>query len=157
MRIRGIVDEDFIQYKLPSMFLICPFCSFKCDKESNSNVCQNSSIVSLPIIDVDTLKLVKRYLNNPISKSIVFGGLEPFDSFDEVYSFIELLRQSSNDPIIIYTGYNKSEIVEQISKLSLFNNIIIKFGRYIPNRQSVYDSVLGKTLASDNQYAEVIS
>lgn len=157
MRIRGIVDEDFIQYKLPSMFLICPFCSFKCDKESNSQVCQNSSIVSLPIIEIDTLKLVNRYLSNPISKSVVFGGLEPLDSFDEIYEFIKLLRQYSKDTVVIYTGYNKSEIEDKIKQLSLFNNIIMKFGRYVPNRPNIYDKILEKTLASDNQYAEAIS
>ena len=37
------------------------------------------------------------------------------------------------------------------------NNIIIKFGRFIPNQQSHYDAVLGIKLASSNQYAERIS
>ena len=31
--------------------------------------------------------------------------------------------------------------------------VIIKFGRFIPNRPSRYDEVLGVTLASDNQFA----
>ena len=38
-----------------------------------------------------------------------------------------------------------------------WENIIIKFGRYIPNQEKHYDDVLGIELASDNQYAEVIS
>ena len=37
-----------------------------------------------------------------------------------------------------------------------FTNIIIKFGRYIPNQKPHYDEVLGVNLASDNQYAERI-
>ena len=37
---------------------------------------------------------------------------------------------------------------------SNYDNIIIKFGRYIPNQQSHFDIVLGVNLASDNQYAE---
>ena len=41
--------------------------------------------------------------------------------------------------------------------LSYFDNIIIKFGRYIPNKQSHYDNILGVNLASDNQYAVKIS
>ena len=34
-----------------------------------------------------------------------------------------------------------------------YNNIIIKFGRYIPNQGTHFDKVLGVKLASDNQYA----
>ena len=38
-----------------------------------------------------------------------------------------------------------------------FKNIIIKFGRYIPNQQAHYDDILGVNLASNNQYAIKIS
>ena len=37
-----------------------------------------------------------------------------------------------------------------------FKNIIIKFGRYVPNQKEHYDEILGINLASSNQYAEVI-
>ena len=157
MKIRGIVYEDFAQYKKPSMFLICPYCSFKCDKENNNQICQNSSLVKVPIIEVNNTTLIQRYINNPITNALVFGGLEPFDSFDEIYSFIKEFRQYSKDLIIIYTGYNENEIINQIEQIKQFKNIIIKFGRYIPDRPSIYDNILGKTLASDNQYAERIS
>ena len=36
-------------------------------------------------------------------------------------------------------------------------NIIIKYGRFIPDSKSRYDNILGITLASDNQYAEEIN
>ena len=62
-----------------------------------------------------------------------------------------------DDDIVIYTGYNKEEIVDKITQLADFKNIIIKFGRYVPNRPSRYDEILGITLVSDNQYAEKIS
>jgi hypothetical protein len=35
-----------------------------------------------------------------------------------------------------------------------YKNVIIKYGRYIPNQTPHYDEVLGVNLASDNQYAE---
>lgn len=38
-----------------------------------------------------------------------------------------------------------------------WKNIIVKFGRFIPNQHPHYDEVLGINLASDNQYAEKIS
>ena len=50
-----------------------------------------------------------------------------------------------------------NEILNKVTVLKRFPNIIIKFGRYIPNQQPHYDEVLGVNLASDNQYAERIS
>ena len=43
------------------------------------------------------------------------------------------------------------------TKLKQYDNIIIKFGRFIPNQEKHYDEVLGVELASPNQYARRIS
>ena len=72
--------------------------------------------------------------------------------------FIRIFRKFSNDDIVIYTGYNKEEersqdLIEFIKK-NQYKNIIIKYGRYIPNQTPHYDEILGVKLASDNQYAE---
>lgn len=139
------------------MFLIFPYCSFKCDKENGNCICQNSSLVNRPNIDVDIDKIIDKYMSNNISKSIVCGGLEPLDSWEELKTFIVNLRYRTNDPLIIYTGYNKDEIADKLAWLRFYENIIVKFGRYIPNQETHYDKVLGIYLASDNQYAEVIS
>lgn len=156
MIVKGVIDEDFVNYKVPSMSVVCPYCTFKCDKECGMNVCQNSSLAKAEVIDVSIDTLVKRYLRNPITKAIVFNGLEPFDSFDDIYKLIERIREFRNDDIVIYTGYNEDEITRYIDKLKSFGNIVIKFGRYIPNRKSHFDDVLGVYLASDNQYAKKI-
>ena len=58
---------------------------------------------------------------------------------------------------MIYTGYNREEIAEQIGTLAGEGNIIVKFGRFIPHQEPHTDPVLGVGLASDNQYAERIS
>jgi len=155
--LKDIIYEDFCNFKHPSMFLIFPYCSFKCDTENGSCVCQNSSLVDRPNIDIDIDKIIDKYMSNNISKSIVCGGLEPLDSWEELKTFIVNLRYRTNDPLIIYTGYNKDEIKDQIAWLRFYENIIIKFGRFIPNQKTHYDKVLGIYLASDNQYAEVIS
>ena len=84
-------------------------------------------------------------------------GLEPFDSYYELVELIETIRRKCDDDIVIYTGYNKNELSEKIEHLSTYQNIIIKFGRYIPNDKKHFDDVLGVYLASDNQYAEEIS
>ena len=157
MLIKGIIDEDFINYKKPCMVIEFPYCSFKCDKECGKQVCQNGALANSQNIDIERMDLINRYLKNDITQSIVMQGLEPFDSWDDLISFIFLFRCYSDDDIVIYTGYNLSELEEKVELLSYFDNIIIKFGRYIPNQQSHYDNVLGVNLASNNQYAVKIS
>lgn len=156
MHIKGLEHEDFVNYKKASMFIICPSCTFKCEKENGVCCCQNSDLASHPIIEVSDKYLIESYLNNPITSAIVFGGLEPFDHFDELEHFIYELRvgYSCLDDVVIYTGYNKDEIATQIQTLKCFPNIIVKFGRYLIDSESRYDEILGVTLASVNQYAE---
>ncbi len=153
MKLRGLNDYDVINYKLPSMFLIFPYCSFKCDKENHNQICQNSKLIQEPIIEVEPIELVFRYVQNPLTRAVVCGGLEPFDSWDDLIQFITLFRGFSSDPVVIYTGYNQNEIENYIKILQKFDDIIVKFGRFIPKSLHIYDSVLGVELASDNQYA----
>ena len=158
MQIKFLIDEDFINYKKPSMFIGAGIsCSFKCDKDCGQEVCQNSSLSREPTIKLSIEKIVKRYIDNPITSAVVIGGLEPFDNYQEVKALISELRHKTNDDIVIYTGYNKEEIKNKISELSIFPNIIIKFGRFVPDSQARTDEVLGVKLASSNQYAECIS
>lgn len=159
MVIKGIVDEDFSNYKLPSMFIIFPTCTFKCEKECGVHCCQNSELAQAPEINIGVPGLVNRYINNPITSAVIMGGLEPFDSFEDMFRFIFHLRaKGCNDDIVIYTGYYENEIpTEYIQRLSIVPNIIVKFGRYIPNQEKHYDEILGVELASSNQYARRIS
>lgn len=154
MKIIDIIDEDFVNYKKPCMTIMMPFCTFKCDKECGKQVCQNSDLASAPKIDIPTKKIIQRYLNNPISESVVFQGLEPMDSFYQVINFVKKFREVSSDDIVIYTGYTKKEIQWYLTFFKDFDNIIIKYGRFIPDQKSHFDEVLGVNLASDNQYAE---
>lgn len=136
------------------MFIIFPKCSFKCDKEANCEICQNSHLAKEPIINYSVDKIVERYKTNPITKAVVCGGLEPFDTLDDLTNLISTIRRASDDDIVIYTGYKEEEIFPVVENLiSKYKNIIIKYGRYIPNQESKYDKVLGITLASNNQYA----
>lgn len=154
MILRGLVDYDICNYRRPSMFLIFPTCSFKCDKECGKPICQNSALAHEPQIEIETLKVIQQYLANPLTHAVVCGGLEPFDSKDDLYQFITLFRGFSKDPIIIYTGYTEEELENEFSLLKKFGNIIVKFGRFIPDSPHIFDTVLGVELASNNQYAK---
>ena len=164
MRIKGIQDEDFVNYKKPSMVVVFPTCTFKCDKENKQQVCQNSALAATPNIEIAVTDIVARYISNNITKAIVFAGLEPFDSFKEMLVLGRAFRTASRDDIVIYTGYTENEVLrmkddggfyaDQIRKE--LSPCIIKYGRYIPNQNKHYDETLGVWLASDNQYAKVV-
>jgi len=156
MIIKAVNECDCVNYKKLSMFLIFPICTFKCEKDCNKYICQNRQLINEPNIIIDANTIVNKYINNPLTDAIVCGGLEPFDSWEDLKLLIKLFREKSNDDIVIYTGYNKNEILDKIEFLKDYNNIIIKYGRYIPNQDTHYDSILGVNLASNNQYAEVI-
>lgn len=158
MLIKGIVDEDFVNYKIPSMFICTSYCDLKCDKESGKGCCQNSPLLKLRPISVTDEDIIKRYLLNDITHAIVFGGLEPFMQFDELYQLIRKFRITyfCSDTVVIYTGYNRSEIEDRVNSLAEFDNIIIKFGRFVPDDEKRFDDILGVELASRNQYAEKI-
>ena len=160
MRLKGVVMEDFVNYSKPSLFLISSICDWKCCKEANIDIsiCQNNPLAKQPIIEVNDSSIYEAYRHNPITKAIVIGGLEPMLQIDEVVNLIDLFRKNGcKDEFVIYTGYYPTEIQNELNRLKVYDNIIVKFGRYVPNRPSRYDEVLGITLVSDNQYAERIS
>jgi len=153
MIIKQLIDEDLTNYKVPSMTIAFPYCTFKCGKE----YCQNSPLAQSPNIDVSIPSIIKRYLDNPITSAVTCQGLEPFDSYNDLLSFVKQFRQQCSDDIVIYTGYYKDEISDKIVELQQYPNIIIKFGRFIPNQTKHHDDILDVDLISNNQYAERIS
>lgn len=153
MKIKGLIPEDFVNYKKISMTVMFPRCTFKC----GAGYCQNSSLAQAEDIEMSVEEITEKYVKNPISESIVMQGLEPFDSFDDLHDLVKCLRSKIPDEIIIFSGYQKHEIANEILILSEYPNIIVKFGRYVPGHEKHYDDVLGVWLASDNQYAERIS
>ena len=160
MRIKGIKIEDFVNYKLPSLFIASCYCDWKCCIEQglNTGVCQNAPLAQSENIDIPDQTIYEHFINNPITKAVVVGGLEPMIQINEVVDLIKLFRNQGEDCLfVIYTGYYPNEIPEPLERLRQYKNIIVKFGRYIPNSQSKYDDVLGVPLASSNQYAEIIS
>ena len=157
MKIKGLSDEDFVNYKKPCMFISTSKCSFKCDIECGRPVCQNSSLANANTFNIEDWKLIQRYINNPITEAVVIGGLEPFDTFDELVEFIMKFRMLSEDDIVIYTGYNPEEIKDkllELNKLFVGESVIVKFGRFIPDSTEKYDELLGVRLSSPNQFAE---
>lgn len=165
MKIKGLDECDFVNYKKPSMFIAFNSCTWKCGRAD----CQNSALALSKDIEISKEEICEKYIKNPITEAFVFGGLEPFDQFSELISLVDCIRNKYNikDDIVIYTGYTESELfygdyVKSDTEVGAHNfkflitnyhNIIIKFGRYLPNQGTHFDRVLGVKLASDNQYA----
>ena len=160
--IKGLVDEDFVQYKKPSMFIGTCFCDWKCCRDAGRPVtmCQNSPLANSKSKIVKFSTLYDRYINNPITKAIVFGGLEPMLQFDDVMELIKYFRQKGcKDDFVIYTGHYEDELQEEIKFIESFvkeydGKIIVKFGRFVPDQESRWNRILGVELASPNQYAK---
>jgi len=162
MIVKSIQDEDYINFRIPSMLIATPICSGKCWKELGleSSLCQNEALLKQKNIEINDYILCERYLANDLTKAIVIAGLEPLDSLLDILDFIRILRENYQclDPIVIYTGYKEDEVECKITELAKMKNIIVKFGRYDPINfpESIYDEVLGVKLATNNQYAKII-
>ena len=113
-------------------------CSFKCGK----NICQNIPLFNSETKEISISKVVEEYLKNDLTSAIVFAGLEWLDQILDLLECIEAFRKKTSDDIVIYTGYDKEEIPEYIMILKKYSNIIMKFGRYIPNQEKHFDPVL---------------
>ena len=159
MQLVNLIQEDFTNYKKPSLFLGFPKCSGKCNRVNGQVVCQNESLKNAEKIEVSADEIMKLYTSNNITKALVCGGLEPLDTSEDLLEIIEAFRKVSNDDIVIYTGYTETEVKNSLiyGKLLQYPNIIIKYGRYLMNQKKHFDKILGVYLASNNQYARPIS
>lgn len=167
MIVKDIQDETLQDYKEVAMLISARFCDWKCCRDAGYEICQNSEVARRKDIDIPNEVICERYLKNKVSRAIIFGGLEPMFQILDILDILELLRKKyhCNDTVIVYTGYEKEEILPQITALSDYKNVIVKYGRYVPENvpENVpgnvphYDPILGVVLASSNQWAEKIS
>ena len=79
MRVKGVVSEDFVNYKRPSLFINTCYCDFKCCTEAGLDlgVCQNAPLSRNPTLDIPDKQIYRYYADNPITKAVVVGGMEP--------------------------------------------------------------------------------
>lgn len=159
MKIKGLIDEDFVNYKATSMLIALGTCNWKCCKEANipTSICQNSELAKQKDIEVSADEIFSRYTSNNLTSAVVIGGLEPMTECDDIFSLIVYFRSKGcNDTFVIYTGYYEDEIQEVISIYKPLGNIIFKFGRFKPDNRPHFDELLGVNLVSDNQYGKRI-
>lgn len=154
IRLKDIV-EVFQDYKKSALLLCCISCDWKCCIEAgiDVSVCQNHNIIKQREVYLP-FDVILNKVNLSITDSIIFGGLEPLLQSDEVCGLIEYLReQGVKKDILVYTGYYIEEIDKEVIKRLKNCHVILKCGRYIPNKPKKFDKILGITLASDNQYS----
>lgn len=160
MRLRQVKLEDFVNYKKISLFLGTCFCDWKCciEQKVDLSVCQNTRLVQSIITNYSPKEIYHdMYCASSLHQAIVFGGLEPMLQFNEMLDVIDYFRQNTQDDIIIYTGYEPTEIQQSIEQIKRYPNIFMKFGRFKLNSPHHIDPVLGVELASENQRGVKIS
>lgn len=146
------IKDTFNDYKKSSIYICGTICNLDCKH------CFNKDLRNKENVTIETKTFIKKYiLNNNIKESIVMSGLNWFDEFDNLLEFVAVFRNYSDIDIVIYTGNTECELYDKLKFLKQFPNIIVKFGRYMANSESIYDDILGVTLASNNQYAVKIS
>jgi organic radical activating enzyme len=123
IEIKDILDEDFQDYKDTSIFIAMSRCNWKCCVEQNLDIsiCQNSELANQKNINISVEEIFNRYISNPITNSIVIGGLEPFLQFEDTLKLIKYFRiNKCKDTFVIYTGYYENEISDQIKILKQY-------------------------------------
>ena len=153
MRINGLKDEVFNDFKTVGMYISVPFCSVRCWERLglDKSICQNSHLDNVEIKNIPNKVIIDRYLKNEITKCIIFSGRDSMDSFEEILEFVGDFREVCKDDIVLYTGRNEDEIQDKLTRLKEYENIWVKVGNYIPNNEGIIDPLTGIKLASDNQ------
>lgn len=146
--------EVFQDYKKSALLFSTCYCDWKCCHEAgvDIDICQNQKIAQQREV-ILPFESVLRKVNQSFTDAVIFGGLEPLLQPDEVLQCINYLRcHEVTKDILVYTGYYMEEIDEETLMYLTVCDVILKCGRYIPDRKPKFDAVLGITLASDNQY-----
>ena len=152
-----INECDLVNYKDPTFMIASGIsCTFKCERECGERVCQTHPRLKEEVINYTISNAIWRYDRQSLSTSITFQGLEPLDNIIQLIWFLVEFRKNHNDKVIIWTGYTEDECEPFINLLKELNisNIIIKFGRYVPNKESHFDELLGVILSNPEQYSK---
>ena len=153
MIVKNIIDEVFSDYSKISMLIAVPKCTTKCWERLNLSptICQNHQLHKEPNLDISNKDIIDRYINNPLTSAIVLGGMDSWDSLDEIIEFIKEFRELSDDDCVLYTGKELEIIEKDFDKLKEFKNIYIKYGHYNPTLEPIIDELTKVKLASSNQ------
>lgn len=150
IKVRSLVDEDTGHYKETSFFIETSLAPLSLDEGFN---------FSMKVARLLSWNLISHYMDNPLMTAIVFKGDEPFQQYEGIFHFIKLLREDRfcMDTVVIYSDLSRADIHEEVERLKIFPNIIVKFEPHIREYPPYFDNLLGATLSSDNQYALKIS
>lgn len=107
------------------------------------------------LLEATPESIIKEVLEYKFSTGVIFGGFEWTEQIDDLYALLDCATNNGLS-IMLYTHYDKSELVELYPRLYTYHGLYIKYGEYRRDfHQDGYTSC-GVPLASTNQYIEQV-
>lgn len=152
MRISSIKEYSQIYGFEPSFVIWTQGCPIHCKGCWNTHTWDSKGGFAM---DIETLfnriKAQKDSKSLPIQAVTILGG-EPFYQYDELYKLVSLIT-TLDLGIIVYSGYEKDELIE-MKKDSIFSLIdVLIYGRYIESLRDLNLHLRG----SSNQVIDFLS
>ena len=83
MKLVNLIQEDFTNYKKPSLFLGFPKCSGKCNILNGKIVCQNEALRNAEKVEISANEIVELYTKNNITNDIKIDNLFKYNEWNE--------------------------------------------------------------------------
>ena len=105
MRLKALIDEDFTNYKKPSMFIGTISCNWKCCKEQNLDVsmCQNSALAQSDMVELANEIIRSRNEANRIATTIE-NSLQNIENNEITRRYYEEIT-ARNTSYLAWTAY----------------------------------------------------
>lgn len=168
MQISSIKEYSEIYGFEPSFVIWTQGCPIRCKGCWNTHTWDSKGGITMNIESIfNSIKEQKYSKTLPIRSVTILGG-EPFYQYEELYRLAGLIK-TLDIGIIVYSGYEKEEIIK-MNKDSIFSIIdVLIYGRYIESlrdinlhlrgsRNQVIDFLskrYNKSLIKDGNYIEI--
>jgi anaerobic ribonucleoside-triphosphate reductase activating protein len=148
MNIYHLEDSSFIYGPGCRYVIWVQGCSIRCKGCWNKEMWPFDIVNDIPVNEMVSFILKEK----DIIEGVTILGGEPFDQFDELLELTKQIKKMDLS-IIVYTGYEKKELVQK-HYLDILNYIdVLISGRFIEHQKTLQTGLTG----SSNQLIECIS
>lgn len=152
MQLSSLKEHSHIYGFEPSFVIWTQGCPIRCKGCWNTHTWDSKGGFAMDIESIfHCIKAQKDSTTLPIQAVTILGG-EPFYQYEELYELVSLIK-TIDLGIIVYSGYEKNELIEK-KKDSIFSLIdVLIYGRYIESLRDLNLHLRG----SSNQVIDFLS